>query len=176
MNRIERLRKELEQQAEQRMPQRKAGPGSRLGSMALGAAAGAAATFLLDPERGRSRRARLADQAAALARRGGRRLERTTRTLTATVEGKAQALRNLGPGEAPETDVALLDRVESEVFRDSSLDKGAINLNVEHGVIVVRGELPDLATRERLEAAIRKVPGVSDVRDLTRLAEEMTVR
>ena len=69
MNRIERLRRELENQAEQRIPQRRAGIGSRLGSMALGLGAGALGAYLLDPERGRSRRARLADQAAALARR-----------------------------------------------------------------------------------------------------------
>ncbi|HET9879034.1 MAG TPA: BON domain-containing protein [Candidatus Limnocylindria bacterium] len=173
MKRIERLRRELENQAEQRIPQRKAGIGSRLGSMALGLGAGALGTYLLDPDRGRSRRARLADQAAALVRRGGRQLERTTRTVTSTVEGKAQALRNLGPGDAPATDAALIDRVESEVFRDRSLPKGSININAENGVIVIRGELPEVATRDRLVGAIRGVPGVSDVKDLTNLAEEV---
>ena len=66
----------------------------------------------------------------------------------------------------------LGDRIQSSVFRDSSLDKGSINLNVERGVVVLRGEVPDQATRERLVADVEAVDGVWTVRDLLHLPGE----
>lgn len=172
MNRLNKMREELESMAEQRLPRREAGGGSRLIALLLGAGAGALGTYLLDPDRGRSRRARLGDQAAALLRRGGRQLDRTGRLVTATVEGKAQALRHTGPGEAPPNDAALVEKVESELYRDATVPKGTININAENGVIVIRGELPDIETRERIDATIRRIPGVWDVSDLTHLVGE----
>lgn len=172
MKRLDKMREELESMAEQRLPRREAGGGSRIVALLLGAGAGALGIFLLDPDRGRSRRARLADQASALARRGRRRLDRTTRLVTATVEGKVEALRHVGPGAPPANDAALVERIETEVFRDPSIPKGAININAENGVVVIRGELPDLETRERLDAAVRRVAGVWDVSDLTHLVGE----
>ena len=172
MNRLTKMREELESMAEQRLPRREAGGGSRIVALLLGAGAGALGAYLLDPDRGRSRRARLTDQAAALMRRGGRQLDRTGRLVTAAVEGKAQALRHAGPDEAPANDAALVEKVESELYRDPTVPKGAININAENGVIVIRGELPDIETRERIEAAIRRIPGVWDVSDLTHLVGE----
>lgn len=172
MARLERIRGDLEAMAERRGSRRQPGVGSRLVSMLLGAAVGAAGIFLLDPDRGRSRRARLTDQAAALARRGRRRLDRATRLVTATVEGKVEALRHVGPGAPPANDAALVERIETAVYRDPSIPKGAININAENGVVVIRGELPDLETRERLDAAIRHVTGVWGVSDLTHLVGE----
>lgn len=172
MKRLNKMREELESMAEQRLPRREAGGGSRIISLLLGAGIGALGTYLLDPDRGRSRRARLGDQAAALLRRSGRQLDRTGRMVTSTVEGKARALRHIGPGEAPANDAALVERVESDLYRDSAVPKGAININAENGVIVIRGELPDLETRERIGATIRRIPGVWDVTDLTHLVGE----
>lgn len=138
----------------------------KMGAALLGAAGGALAVFLLDPDRGRSRRARFADQAAAVIRRGGRRIERARRMVASTAEGKAEAIRHLGSGDTPANDAALTDKVETELFRDPSIPKGSININAEKGVVVLRGEVADAGEVERIEAAVRRIPGVWEVRNL----------
>lgn len=142
----------------------------------LGAAAGAVAAFLLDPARGRARRARLLDQGAASARRGARRAGQAATRVRSDVTGRIQAAR---AGRTPDTraldDATLVDRVRSTVFRDGSLPKGDINVNVERGIVVLRGEVPDTATRERLVADVESVDGVWSVRDLLHLPGEESV-
>jgi osmotically-inducible protein OsmY len=57
-------------------------------------------------------------------------------------------------------------KVESELFRDPSVPKGSININVEQGVVVLRGEVPDPELAERLEHEARAIPGVWEVENL----------
>jgi gas vesicle protein len=151
--------------------------GPRIGSVVttgiIGAAAGAAASFLFDPARGRARRARLRDQGAATLRTGVRRAGQTAERLRATVEGRISAMRAPRSLDIrPTDDATLTDRISSSVFRDPSLPKGSINMNVERGVVVLRGEVPDQATRERLVAEVEAVDGVWNVRDLLHLPGE----
>ncbi|HEX2195242.1 MAG TPA: BON domain-containing protein, partial [Candidatus Limnocylindria bacterium] len=148
------------------------GPGRFVALGLLGALAGAAAAFLLDPERGRSRRARLADQTAAFFRDVSGNLERGGRYLSSTVQGKAEALRAAGTAEAPPNDAALAMKVESELFRDPDVPKGDININVEQGIVVLRGQVADPSMSERLEKAARAVPGVWEVENLLHLPGE----
>ncbi len=61
------------------------------GGLALGAAAGAVATLLLDPARGRGRRIELSQRVGAVARRAGR-----------TAQGRVTDLRNRATGKATE--------------------------------------------------------------------------
>ncbi len=152
------------------------GPGwmGALGLSALGAAAGAAAAMLLDPARGRARRARLADQSAAAVRRAGRQLERETRRVGAAVEGRVAAIRAAGDhdGEDPGNDATIADRVQSELFADPSVPKGDLNINVEHGIVVLRGEIPDDAMRRELVQRAERIEGVWSVHDLMHLPGE----
>lgn len=157
--------------AETRTGRRRPGPGRFLLMGVIGAAAGAAAAFLFDPDRGRSRRARYGDQAAALLRDAGRRIGRGTRHLSSTLEGKAAALRSSGIGSSNLNDASLAKKVESELFRDPAVPKGALNINVQQGVVVLRGEVPDAAMRERLESTVRDVAGVWEVENLLGLPE-----
>lgn len=139
----------------------------------LGAAAGALAAFLLDPARGRARRARLADQAAAAARRAGRRAGQAMHRVRSDAAGKLEAARaSRAPDARPIDDAALTDRVQSTVFRDAALPKGTVNVNVERGIVVLRGEVPDDATRRRLVGQVEAVDGVWSVRDLLHLPGE----
>ena len=57
----------------------------------------------------------------------------------------------------------------SELFRDGSLPKGALNVNAENGVVYLRGEVerPELIV-EVVERA-RRIGGVVDVEDLLHL-------
>jgi len=142
-----------------------------------GATIGAAAAFLADPARGRARRARLLDQGAATIRRGGRGIERAVRMVGSTAQGKLEAMAEGGGRVGPIDDVTIRDRAESELFRDPAVPKGAINLNVERGILVLRGEVPDDGMRRRLAEEAAGIEGVWSVRNLLHLpgepAEEM---
>jgi osmotically-inducible protein OsmY len=148
------------------------GPG-RVGGLLvglLGAAFGAAAAFLFDPARGRARRARLTDQGAATVRRITRQSEGVVRRVRSDVEGKLAATRAAGSVEArPLDDATLTDRVQSVVFRDPSVPKGDLNINVERGIVVLRGEIPDEEMRARIVSEVEAVEGVWSVRDLLHL-------
>jgi gas vesicle protein len=138
----------------------------------FGAAFGAITAWLLDPDRGRSRRARLADQTAAIARRGIRLAERQQRMIGSLAAGKMSALRSQPDAETAANDATLKEKVESELLRDPKIPKGAININAEQGIVVLRGEVPDEAMREKLEKRASTIPGVWSVENLLHLPGE----
>ena len=155
------------------------GAGRVIGTGLLGAAAGAVASFLLDPARGKARRARFRDQGLALIRRLGRRTEQIGNRVRADVGGKLAAARAAQrPDAHPIDDATLTDRVRSTVFRDASTPKGDLNVNVERGIVVIRGEVPNEKTRKRILAEVEAIEGVWSVHDLTHLPgeEAVTVR
>lgn len=90
------------------------------------------------------------------------------------------AAQNVAPGtgRAPAeerlNDPALVQKVESELFRDEHIHhvKGHIQFNAEYGVIYIRGEVPDEATREDITIRARRVDGVRAVENLTHLPGE----
>lgn len=137
-----------------------------------GAAIGGLIAFLADPARGRARRARLLDQSAAAARRASRGMARAARTVTSTAEGKLEAFAEGGGRLGPTDDVTLRDRAESELFRDPKVPKGSININAERGILVLRGEVPNAAMRDRLVQRASKIDGVWSVRNLLHLPGE----
>ena len=142
----------------------------------LGAAGGALASFLLDPARGRSRRARLGDQGTAAVRRALRTGEQTVKQIRSTVDAKAAAVRAGRTTQARAIDDATLtDRVRSIVFRDDAVPKGDLNINVERGIVVLRGEIPDEALKARLVSEVEAIEGVWSVRDLLHLPGEPAV-
>jgi hypothetical protein len=130
---------------------------------AVAAGVGAAAAYLFDPDRGRSRRARLRDQSQAFSRRKARALERQASFQRGRAEGLVQRVRHRG--EPPADDRALADRVRTEVLRR---DPGHAQLSVDavDGVVAVRGEVPDLETAMDVERRIKAIPGVTGVDNL----------
>jgi osmotically-inducible protein OsmY len=63
-------------------------------------------------------------------------------------------------------DVTLARKVESEIFRDAEVPKGKVNVNAEHGKIVLRGEVDSPELIEQLVGKARKVQGVEEVENL----------
>ena len=63
-------------------------------------------------------------------------------------------------------DVTLARKVETELFRPADVPKGAISVNVNDGVVELRGELPDQGQIEALGATAKQIDGVRDVRNL----------
>lgn len=132
----------------------------------IGAALGALLVYFFDPERGRSRRVKARDMSVARVRRAAR----GARKMRVRAENKAEGVRaGLRPdGEGADlNDPTLEHKIESEVLRD--FPKGKINVNVEHGRAVLRGELDQPEQIKALEAAVGAVPGVREVENLTHL-------
>jgi osmotically-inducible protein OsmY len=130
---------------------------------ALAGAIGAALAYFFDPDNGRRRRKLAVDKVGKFARRAGQQAQGAT--------AQAQALKekttHRSEQEKPQPDdVTLARKVESEIFRDADVPKGQINVNVEDGVVYLRGELeqPDLI--QDLGAQARKVQGVLGVENL----------
>jgi hypothetical protein len=132
------------------------------------AAVGAALAFFFDPQSGRRRRHMALDRTASLARRKGRRLARTVAAETYGVTMKARHMREASKPQP--NDATLVQKVESEVFRDPAIPKGQINVNAENGVVFLRGEVDSPALIALLERETREVKGVRAVENLLRLA------
>jgi osmotically-inducible protein OsmY len=95
---------------------------------------------------------------------------RAGRWTGATVQGWVARAQHLGSsGETNPDDATLADRVETEVFRDSDVPKGRMNVNVENGIVVVRGTVDDQALISTIERRIQRIPGVAGVRNLLHL-------
>jgi gas vesicle protein len=137
-----------------------------------GAATGAALAFFLDPGRGRSRRARYLDQAAATARDLVGAASRTARRVGSDAQGMSERLSHAGGGDVMPSDAALSDKVESELFADPRIPKGKININVEEGVVVLRGEVDTSGEADELIRKAQRIPGVARVDSLLHLPGE----
>ena len=89
-------------------------------------------------------------------------------------KGMAGSLPGVGrePAEQRLNDPALSAKVESEVFRDQQIPKDKLSVNAEHGVVYLRGEVPDQDTMDELVARARKIDGVKGVENLTHLPSE----
>jgi osmotically-inducible protein OsmY len=135
----------------------------------FGAAIGAAAAWFLDPNDGTRRRNVVRDKTTTYARRGKEEAARKATYAGETVKGKATAV---APGTEREpagerlNDPALKAKVESEIFRDPDSPKGQVSVNVEDGVVYLRGELDDEAKIEGLREAAARVEGVRGVESL----------
>jgi hypothetical protein len=138
-------------------------------SLLLAGAAGAAFAYFLDPDSGARRRNVTGDRIAAALRRGSRRGEQLSRFAAGHAEGVAHRATHPEPENVEPSDVTLVDRVESEVFRDRDVKKGRVNLNAVDGVVFLRGQLDRPEEIRELEAKVRAVPGVKDVRNLLHL-------
>jgi hypothetical protein len=159
-------------EAAERATGRDPGPWGKLLAAGTGLGLGAAAAYLLDPDNGRGRRARLTDQAAASARRVAHRARQVGRLQAGRLAGLAEELRHRGDVPPMLDNASLAMKVETELFRDPAVPKGAINVNVEHGVVVLRGEVNDESLKHRLEELAGKVEGVDGVRNLLHLPAE----
>lgn len=133
---------------------------------ALSAALGALLAYAFDPDRGRGRRAQTLDRTAGAIRKAGRSVQRAGRRAGATAAGLSARATHLRDESDPENDATLAHKVESELFRDPDVPKGRIDVNAEDGTVVLRGVASDLGQIEAIEAMVRSIGGVRDVRNL----------
>jgi osmotically-inducible protein OsmY len=136
--------------------------------MAFGAAAGAAAAWFLDPNDGARRRNVARDKALKYARRGGAEVTRKADYAAGQAKGAvAQATpSDRAPAEERLNDPALQAKVESELFRPADAPKGQVSVNVEHGVVWLRGEVESPELIRSLGERAGQVEGVRGVENL----------
>lgn len=131
-----------------------------------GAVAGAVTVYFFDPERGGARRAQFIDWSGAGLRRGQRALEQFISRTSDRAAALPTRMVRLQSRPRPADDLTLRDRVESEVFRSPDLPKGQINVDVESGVVTVRGQVDNALEIAKIEKAVLKVTGVRGVENL----------
>lgn len=123
--------------------------------------------FFMDPERGRRRRNMARDRFMARVRRFGRGMNAMWRGAAAETVGVSHRIVHLVPKPTEITDdETLRQRVESQLFRDRHVPKGDLNINAEHGMVILRGELESLIEIQQLEERVREMPGVRGVHNL----------
>jgi osmotically-inducible protein OsmY len=80
--------------------------------------------------------------------------------------GKVKGAASSVTGGKDYDDVTLARKVETELFRPADAPKGQVSVNVNDGVVELRGELPDQKQIDELGESARKIGGVRDVRNL----------
>jgi osmotically-inducible protein OsmY len=133
---------------------------------AIGTALGALLAYFFDPQNGTRRRHVVADRTAAFFRSRGRGAARAGRAVAAEAYGLGQKATHLQEEPKDLDDATLADKVRSEVFRDPELPKGDINVNVQDGVVQLRGQVERPELIDELVEQTRKVQGVRNVENL----------
>jgi hypothetical protein len=130
------------------------------------AAIAAVAAWLLDPQSGRRRRALLRDRTAGLLRRTATRSARAGRHVAADAHGLVQKATHLREEPKDFDDATLKSKVETELFRPADAPKGQLNVNVQYGVVQLRGAVDSPELVEELARRTRSVRGVREVENL----------
>jgi osmotically-inducible protein OsmY len=80
--------------------------------------------------------------------------------------GKVKGAASSVTGGKDYDDATLAHKVETELFRPADAPKGQVSINVNDGVVELRGELADQKQIDELGETARKIGGVKDVRNL----------
>jgi hypothetical protein len=136
----------------------------------IGGAVGATFAFLLDPQLGRRRRAVVRDRIGGTARSAVRRSGRAARVVASHSRGYgARVFHRTPPERRTPDDATLTQKLETELFRPADVPKGQINVNVQNGIVQLRGEVPRPEMIDELVEKARRISGVRDVESLLHL-------
>jgi len=134
-----------------------------------GLGVGTAAMFLLDPDRGKRRRALVRDKFALALTKTGDCMEVTGRDLRNRTRGTIAAIQSRFSSEQPD-DSVLVDRVRSKLGRIVS-HPSAVEVTVENGNVTLSG--PVLAGEApHLLSCVKWIPGVQDVNSKLEVHEQ----
>jgi gas vesicle protein len=129
---------------------------------------GAGLMYLLDPQRGKTRRARIVDQAASIVRQTGRTASRLGREIGNRATGRAHEAKAWATSAMTDDAVSaerLLQRVRSEMGHAVS-HAGVIQVMTDnHGRVTLHGKVLR-SESEKLLATINGVTGVTEVINL----------
>jgi len=126
-----------------------------------GAAMGARLMYLFDPDRGRSRRAKLRDRVAGGIHFLQREANKQARNVGHQVIGRLHEIRSsIHERATPIDEDILLDRVRAQLGRDV-MRMRRLDLSMQDGCVVIAGPvMPGEA--EKIRKKLRKIRGVRD--------------
>jgi len=136
-----------------------------------GAAVGAAAMYVFDPDRGHRRRVMFRDRSRSALRHEYRQANRAVRQRVVDTENRIEGavVRARGGGRFhPESDVDLREHLRQVI---ATVDFSTKDVNVEavRGVATLRGQVETVQQQDRLIVEVEGVPGVLSVRSYLHL-------
>jgi osmotically-inducible protein OsmY len=149
--------------------QKEADSAIRTGAMLLGGMGlGAALMYVLDPQRGKRRRALVRDKAVHAAHKTGDALDARSRDFRNRARGVAAEVKAM-TGSEEVSDAVLEERVRAEIGRAVS-NPGAIEVSAIGGTVMLSGAA--LANElDELLSTVRGVRGVEDVENQLQVHE-----
>ena len=111
-------------------------------------------------------RTTIRDRGAATVSHAGRRAARLGHRAGSRTRALTQRAIHVREKRKDYDDATLADKVRSEIFRPADVPKGQINVNVQNGIVQLRGEVPRSELIDDLVAQVRKIQGVEDVENL----------
>jgi len=140
--------------------------------LVIGSAAfGAALAYLFDPDRGRSRRAQLSDQAKSQIRDATEAVRSQADYQAGVARGAFHEAASAVEPEREFDDDTLLQKVRSEALGHFPSD--AVEVDITDGTVHVSGSIPTSADREKLLGMIREVEGVDSIEDRLEVASSV---
>ncbi len=136
----------------------------RLGVFTAGLASGAAIAYLVDFDRGRSRRARLVDQSKARARDMKRSMKSGMEYQKGVAKGVVHDLTEPLRTEQRYDDETLLQKLRSEALGYWD-HPDTIEVDISDGTVRLTGDVGDQNARDQLVKLIRRVDGVGLIDD-----------
>lgn len=136
----------------------------RLTTFTMGIAVGAAIGFLLDPDRGHSRRARLSDQARSQARSASDSLKSGLEYQRGVAKGMVHDLTEPLRPRREYDDDTLLQKVRSEALGYWD-HPDTIEVDIRDGMVRLTGQVDSEKGRDQLIELIRAVDGVGLIDD-----------
>jgi len=138
-------------------------------ALLIGALGGAGLMYLLDPERGRLRRALLRDQVVKLGNRTEDSLKDASEEIKNRTKGAVQEAQKRIQQEAVD-DATLAERVRTAIGRVASRPR-AIEVRAENGRVILSGSVLADELAEVL-SAVRTVPGVKTIDNQLQVHQE----
>lgn len=121
---------------------------------------GTGVMYLLDPDRGKRRRALLRDKCVSATRKTGEGIETTARDLSNRARGIATSIQSRFTS-AETDDAVLIDRVRSKLGRIVS-HPGAIEVAAENRQVTLSGPVLE-AEVDSLLACVKRIQGIDEV-------------
>ena len=90
----------------------------------------------------------------------------------ADASGVTQKMRYQATEPKEYSDQTLAEKVKTELYGDSQVDRSKVLVNVENGVVFLRGEAQTPDQTKDLERLVLAVPGVEGVENLLHLPNE----
>ena len=135
----------------------------------FGTALGALLAYFFDPQNGNRRRKLAVDRTAGFVRRRGRETARTGRAVAAEAHGVSQKVHHRKEEPKSFDDATLANKVRSEALRGDEVPAEAVNVNVQNGIVQLRGEVQQPELIDELDRRVRAVQGVREVENLLHL-------